>query len=284
MKIVDKVKEMQNIVDIHKKRGDRIVCVPTMGYFHDGHLSLMKLAKDYGDVVIVTLFVNPTQFGPNEDYERYPRDFQRDFDLASSVGVDYLFVPSVEEMYPDGFSTKIIVTKFTDKFEGLKRIGHFDGVATVVAKIFNVTKPNVAIFGQKDFQQTLVVRQIVKDLLFDIEIVIAPTVRENDGLAMSSRNIYLSKEEREVASQIYQALLKGVEAINKHITNRKVISSIVQEHLAKFPQFVVDYVAVVNSENLSEPEEFKSGENVVILVAVFLGNTRLIDNLVATIP
>ncbi|MFN3269770.1 MAG: 4-phosphopantoate--beta-alanine ligase, partial [Candidatus Kapaibacteriota bacterium] len=209
---------------------------------------------------------------------------QRDFDLASSVGVDYLFVPSVEEMYPDGFSTKIIVTKFTDKFEGLKRIGHFDGVATVVAKIFNVTKPNVAIFGQKDFQQILVVRQLVKDLLFDIEIVIAPTVRENDGLAMSSRNIYLSKEEREVASQIYQALLKGVEAINKHITNRKVISSIVQEHLAKFPQFVVDYVAVVNSENLSEPEEFKSGENVVILVAVFLGNTRLIDNLVATIP
>ncbi len=284
MKVIDKVQEMQNIVNTHRKRGERIVCVPTMGYFHDGHLSLMKLAQEYGDVVIVTLFVNPTQFGPNEDFERYPRDFQRDYELASSIGVDYLFAPTVEEMYPDGYSTKIIVNKFTDKFEGLKRAGHFDGVATVVTKIFNATKPNVAIFGQKDLQQTLVVRQLVKDLLFDIDIVIAPTVRESDGLAMSSRNVYLSREEREVASQIYRALQKGLDAINKGITNRDVISSYVQKHLAKFPQLTVDYVAVVNSENFEEPAEFVPGENVAILVAVYLGKTRLIDNIITKIP
>ncbi len=284
MKVIDKVQEMQNIVNTHRKRGERIVCVPTMGYFHDGHLSLMKLAQEYGDVVIVTLFVNPTQFGPNEDFERYPRDFQRDYELASSIGVDYLFAPTVEEMYPDGYSTKIIVNKFTDKFEGLKRAGHFDGVATVVTKIFNATKPNVAIFGQKDLQQTLVVRQLVKDLLFDIDIVIAPTVRESDGLAMSSRNVYLSREEREVASQIYRALQKGLDAINKGITNRDVISSYVQKHLSKFPQLTVDYVAVVNSENFEEPAEFVPGENVAILVAVYLGKTRLIDNIITKIP
>ncbi|MGB9770790.1 MAG: pantoate--beta-alanine ligase [Candidatus Kapaibacteriota bacterium] len=284
MEIVLKVNEMQKIVDSHKQNGKTVVCVPTMGYFHEGHLSLMKIARDYGDIVIVTLFVNPTQFGPNEDYERYPRNFKRDAELAESVGVDYLFAPMVEEMYPNGYSTKVVVSKYTDKFEGIKRPGHFDGVATVVTKLFNVTKPDVAIFGQKDYQQTFVVKQLVKDLLYNINIVVAPIVREKDGLAMSSRNVYLSTKEREVAPEIFRALNKGVDAIKNGERRRKIINSIVIEHLRRFSDFYIDYVASVNAENFSEPEEFKSGEKVVILVAVYLGKTRLIDNMLATVP
>lgn len=284
MKIVNTVIEMQSIVNYHKRKGDKIVCVPTMGYFHEGHISLMKLAKDYGDIVVVTLFVNPTQFGPNEDYYRYPRDFERDVTLAKSADVDYLFAPTVEEMYPDDYYTKVTVSKFTDVFEGIKRPGHFDGVATVVAKLFNVTKPDVAIFGQKDYQQTLVVKQLVKDLLFDIKIVVAPIVREKDGLAMSSRNVYLSPEERKIAPEIFSALNLGRNAILNGEKRRKVINSIVIEHLRKFTQFYIDYVSAVRADDLTEPEEFTSAENVVILVAVYLGKTRLIDNMVVTVP
>lgn len=284
MKIITKVAEMQKISESHKQNGERVVCVPTMGFFHKGHLSLMEIAREYGDIVVVTLFVNPTQFGPNEDYERYPRNFQRDSELAESVGVDYLFAPTVEEMYPDGYSTKIVVSKFTDKFEGVKRPGHFDGVATIVTKLFHATKPDVAIFGQKDYQQTFVVKQLVKDLLFDIQIVVAPIYREPDGLALSSRNVYLSPEERSVAAEIYKALTKGIDAIKNGEKRRKVINSIVLEHLRKVNQFYIDYVAAVNGEDLTEPEEFKSGEKVVILVAVYLGKTRLIDNMLVTVP
>jgi pantoate--beta-alanine ligase len=284
MKIVNTVSEMHKIVNEHKKKGDKIVCVPTMGYFHEGHLSLMRLGREYGDVLVVTLFVNPTQFGPNEDYERYPRNFQRDSDLARSVGVDYLFAPSVEEMYPDGYSTKIVVTKFTDKFEGIKRPGHFDGVATIVAKLFNATMPDIAIFGQKDYQQTFVVRQMVKDLLFDVKIVVAPTVREPDGLAMSSRNVYLSQEERNVAPELFKALNLGREAILNGEKRRKVINSIVLEHIRKYPQFYIDYVSAVHGDTFEEPDEFNSGDNVCILAAVFLGKTRLIDNVLVTVP
>lgn len=284
MEVVKMVAEMREISERHRKNGDIIVCVPTMGYFHEGHLNLMRIAKNYGNIVIVTLFVNPTQFGPNEDFERYPRDFQRDKELAQSVGVDYLFAPSIEEMYPDGYSTMVKPTKFTDKFEGIKRPGHFDGVATIVSKLFNATKPHFAIFGQKDYQQTLVVKQLVKDLLFDINIVVAPIVREPDGLAMSSRNVYLSTEERTIASQIYHALCLGVDSINKGIKKKEKINSIVIEHLRKYPKFFIDYVSTVNSEDFSEPEEFQPGEKVVILVAVYLGKTRLIDNVIATVP
>ncbi len=284
MKIVNTVSEMQAIANNLKKSGKKIVCVPTMGYFHEGHLSLMRLAKNYGDIVITTLFVNPTQFGPNEDFNRYPRDFQRDSELANSVDVDFLFAPSVEEMYPDGYYTKVIVDKFTNIFEGKKRPGHFDGVATVVAKLFNATKPDVAIFGQKDFQQTFVVKQLIKDLLFDIKIVVAPIVRESDGLAMSSRNVYLSASERKIAPEIYKALSKAVDSIKDGVRDRKVINSIVIEYLRKFPQFYLDYVSAVNAENFDEPKEFKSGDNVVILVAVYLGTTRLIDNMIVTVP
>jgi pantoate--beta-alanine ligase len=284
MVVVEKVKEMQKIIDSHRSEGKRIVCVPTMGYFHKGHLSLMELAREYGEIVVTTLFVNPTQFGPNEDFERYPRNFQRDFELAQSVGIDYLFAPKIEEMYPDNFYTKVIVGKFTDKFEGVKRPGHFDGVATVVTKLFNATKPDVAIFGQKDFQQALVIKQLVKELLFDIKIIVAPIVREADGLAMSSRNVYLSEEERKLAPRIFEALNLGIKAVQNGERRRKQINSIVLQHLRQFREFFIDYVAAVDSETLDEPEEFSPGQTVVILVAVYLGKTRLIDNVLVTVP
>jgi pantoate--beta-alanine ligase len=284
MVVVEKVKEMQKIIDSHRREGKRIVCVPTMGYFHKGHLSLMELAREYGEIVVTTLFVNPTQFGPNEDFERYPRNFQRDFELAQSVGIDYLFAPTIEEMYPDNFYTKVIVGKFTDKFEGVKRPGHFDGVATVVTKLFNATKPDVAIFGQKDFQQALVIKQLVKELLFDIKIIVAPIVREADGLAMSSRNVYLSEEERKLAPRIFEALNLGFKAVQNGERRRKQINSIVLQHLRQFREFFIDYVAAVDSETLDEPEEFSPGQTVVILVAVYLGKTRLIDNVLVTVP
>jgi pantoate--beta-alanine ligase len=284
MVVVEKVKEMQKIIDSHRSEGKRIVCVPTMGYFHKGHLSLMELAREYGEIVVTTLFVNPTQFGPNEDFERYPRNFQRDFELAQSVGIDYLFAPKIEEMYPDNFYTKVIVGKFTDKFEGVKRPGHFDGVATVVTKLFNATKPDVAIFGQKDFQQALVIKQLVKELLFDIKIIVAPIVREADGLAMSSRNVYLSEEERKLAPRIFEALNLGIKAVQNGERRRKQINSIVLQHLRQFREFFIDYVSAVDSETLDEPEEFSPGQTVVILVAVYLGKTRLIDNVLVTVP
>ena len=284
MVVVEKVKEMHKIIDSHRREGKRIVCVPTMGYFHKGHLSLMELAREYGEIVVTTLFVNPTQFGPNEDFERYPRNFQRDFELAQSVGIDYLFAPTIEEMYPDNFYTKVIVGKFTDKFEGVKRPGHFDGVATVVTKLFNATKPDVAIFGQKDFQQALVIKQLVKELLFDIKIIVAPIVREADGLAMSSRNVYLSEEERKLAPRIFEALNLGIKAVQNGERRRKQINSIVLQHLRQFREFFIDYVAAVDSETLDEPEEFSPGQTVVILVAVYLGKTRLIDNVLVTVP
>jgi len=284
MVVVEKVKEMQKIIDSHRSEGKRIVCVPTMGYFHKGHLSLMELAREYGEIVVTTLFVNPTQFGPNEDFERYPRNFQRDFELAQSVGIDYLFAPTIEEMYPDNFYTKVIVGKFTDKFEGVKRPGHFDGVATVVTKLFNATKPDVAIFGQKDFQQALVIKQLVKELLFDIKIIVAPIIREADGLAMSSRNVYLSEEERKLAPRIFEALNLGIKAVQNGERRRKQINSIVLQHIRQFREFFIDYVSAVDSETLDEPEEFSPGQTVVILVAVYLGKTRLIDNVLVTVP
>jgi pantoate--beta-alanine ligase len=204
--------------------------------------------------------------------------------LAQSVGIDYLFAPTIEEMYPDNFYTKVIVGKFTDKFEGVKRPGHFDGVATVVTKLFNATKPDVAIFGQKDFQQALVIKQLVKELLFDIKIIVAPIVREADGLAMSSRNVYLSEEERKLAPRIFEALNLGIKAVQNGERRRKQINSIVLQHLRQFREFFIDYVAAVDSETLDEPEEFSPGQTVVILVAVYLGKTRLIDNVLVTVP
>jgi pantoate--beta-alanine ligase len=249
-----------------------------MGYLHKGHLSLMKKARKETDIVIISIFVNPTQFGPHEDYTQYPRDLEKDTQLAKAVGVDVVFVPTVAAMYPQGFSTFVNVEEITDCLCGQSRPGHFRGVTTVVMKLFNLVKPDIAYFGQKDAQQAIVIKRMVKDLDMDIKIKVLPIVRESDGLAMSSRNTYLNLQERKDATVLFHALQRartmvasGVREPRKIISNMKRI--IRQKQSAK-----IDYVAVVDTENLKTLKRI-SGE-VLIALAVWIGKTRLIDNII----
>lgn len=284
MQIVNRVSEMQSIADSLRKDGKIISCVPTMGFFHDGHISLMKKALELGDILVTYLFVNPTQFAPNEDFSKYPRDLKQDTKIAEQAGVHYLFCPEVEDMYPGGFNSSVHLSGITDKFEGKLRPTHYIGVSTVVAKLFNAIKPHVAVFGQKDYQQTLVIKQMTKELLFDIKIVVAPTLREPDGLAMSSRNIYLNPEERKFAVIIYSALNDATQAIMNGESRRKIINGVMHNALRKLSSIKIDYASAADSDNLDEPDEFKPGQKVVLLVAVYQGRTRLIDNALVTIP
>lgn len=277
MKIITKVREMQEVSESIRREGKKIACVPTMGYLHEGHLSLVKKGKVFADVVITTNFVNPTQFAPNEDFEQYPRDLERDCKLLEEAGADYVFAPSAEEMYP-GYNTEINIKGVSQKFEGLFRPIHFNGVASVVAKLFIATKPHYAIFGQKDYQQTLVVKQMVRDMLFETEIIIAPIIREEDGLARSSRNIYLSQEERQVATTLHNALLAAKTTIEAGVRNRDRINSVMKNYINETGAFKIDYASIADAETLEEPMDFKSGQNAVLLVAAYLGKTRLIDN------
>jgi pantoate--beta-alanine ligase len=284
MLVIEKVAEMQEISTDLRKNGKVIAVVPTMGYFHEGHVSLMKKAKEFGDVVITTHFVNPTQFAPNEDFEKYPRDFNRDSKIAEQSGTDYLFYPEVKEMYPDGYSSLIAMGGVTKKFEGITRPNHFNGVATVVAKLFNATLPDFAVFGQKDYQQTLVIKQLVRDLNFPVKIIISPTLRQSDGLAMSSRNVYLSTKERTEASVLFNSLEKAREAILGGERKRKVINAIMHNSLRSVAAIKIDYASSARADDLDEPEEFVPGELIVLLMAVHLGKTRLIDNALVTLP
>jgi pantoate--beta-alanine ligase len=284
MKIINTVAEMQAFSIAQKVQGKKIAVVPTMGYLHNGHLSLIEEAKKRSDIVITTLFVNPTQFAPHEDLAKYPRDFESDCQKSESAGADILFYPNELEMYPIGFNSSIEIKGVTDKFEGIKRPTHFSGVATVVAKLFNCTLPDIAVFGQKDYQQTLVIKKLVRDLNFPIEIIISPTIREADGLAMSSRNTYLSKIEREVASTLFQALEEAKLEIGKGEKRRKIINSIMLKTIREKNLFQVDYVAAANADSFDEPDEFLSGDKIVLLLAVYLGKTRLIDNAVIQVP
>ncbi len=283
MEVIEKIKDMQTISKELQKEGQKIGFVPTMGYFHKGHLSLMEIAKQYADKTVVSLFVNPTQFAPNEDLNKYPRDFERDRTLAENIGVDYLFYPNVEEMYPKNYNLTIVLGGITNKFEGIKRPTHFNGVATVVAKLFNIVLPDIAIFGQKDYQQSLVVRKLVKELNFPIKIIVAPTVREKDGLAMSSRNVYLSSEQRNVANILYLALEEAINAINDGEKNRKKINAIMHKKLREVKEIKIDYASAADAETLEEPENFYPGQHIVLLLACYLGKTRLIDNSLITI-
>jgi pantoate--beta-alanine ligase len=275
---------MQKISTGHIKSGQMISFVPTMGYLHQGHASLIKEARNYGEIVVVSIFVNPVQFGPNEDFEKYPRDFDRDSKIAEASGADYIFYPEVREMYPDTYNTVINLSGATKKFEGASRPGHFSGVATVVAKLFNIVKPQFALFGQKDYQQTLVIKQMVKDLNFDVKIIIAPTIREKDGLAMSSRNSYLSPDDRADACLIFKSLEKAVEAIEAGERRRKIINAVALSSLRSNVKFKVDYCLSADADTLDEPEEFVPGHRIVLLVAAYLGKTRLIDNVVVSVP
>jgi len=277
MKVVKNIKEMQSISESLRKTGKSIGFVPTMGYLHDGHMSLVERARKENDIVVMSIFVNPVQFAPGEDFDRYPRDIERDKKIAQEGGVDYLFVPEVSEMYPEGYSTYVEVEGITEVLCGAKRPGHFRGVATVVTKLFNIVKPHRAYFGKKDFQQLKVIERLVKDLNFDVEVIGCPIVREKDGLAMSSRNVYLSPKERESATSLYRALKLAKELIEKGERNPETIKSKMEEFILSHPHVkAIDYIEIVDSETLKPVDEIKEGT--LIALAVFVGNARLIDN------
>lgn len=283
MRIITKVKEMQKVADELRGEGKIIGVVPTMGYLHEGHLSLIRIAKEKSDVVITTIFVNPLQFAPHEDYEKYPRDFKRDARLAQSAGCDIIFHPSVEEMYPENFLTYVEVDKITKVLEGEFRPTHFRGVTTVVAKLFNITKPHIAIFGQKDAQQALIIKQMVRDLNFDVEIIVAPIVREADGLAMSSRNVYLSESERKDATVLYQSLNLAERLIKEGEKKPQNIISQMEGLIKSKPTAKIDYIAIVDPNTLEKVEKLEEGGEYLVAIAVRIGSTRLIDNILVKI-
>lgn len=255
--------------------------VPTMGYLHEGHLSLVRQARSENDRVAVSIYVNPTQFAPNEDLKTYPRDLNRDLDLLREENVDLVFIPDDDVMYPAGFQSKVVVEKVTQPLEGASRPTHFQGVVTIVAKLFNIIQPARAYFGQKDAQQTVVIRRMVKDLNFNLEIVICPIVREPDGLAMSSRNIRLTPKERSAAVVLNQALTAAAESIRSGERNAEVIREQMRNRISQEPLARIDYVSAADPETLVELEEIHSG--VLLSQAVFFGETRLIDNTLLTL-
>lgn len=261
-----------------KKHGKTIGLVPTMGFLHEGHMSLIRKARKDTDCVIVTIFINPVQFGPGEDLKRYPRAIKKDFALCEKEGADIIFTPLAEEMYPKDYATYINVEKITDKLCGAFRPGHFRGVSTVVAKLFNITMPDTAYFGQKDAQQAIVIKRMAEDLNMSVEIKVMPIVREKDGLAMSSRNVYLNQKERNEAQYIYKSLKSAKELFNSGERCSKKIIDKIKRVIDSQPDTKIDYVAIVDTKDLKEIKRI-SGE-ALIAVAVWVGNTRLIDNIV----
>ena len=276
IRLLREIKEMKTWAERVRREGATIGFVPTMGYFHEGHLALMRRARELADKVVVSIFVNPIQFGPKEDFAAYPRDLERDAKLAEEVGVDLLFVPEAEEMYPSGYQTFVEVTELSKPLCGAKRPGHFRGVATVVLKLFNIVRPHLAVFGLKDYQQYLVIRQMVKDLNLDVEIVGHPIVREEDGLAMSSRNTYLSPEERKSATCLYQALVLAERRVREGEREAQRLKDELSRFILSHPHTRIDYIEFCDPETLA-PVERLEGETLLAL-AVFVGRARLIDN------
>ncbi|MDH5202523.1 MAG: pantoate--beta-alanine ligase [Nitrospirota bacterium] len=258
--------------------GQTVGFVPTMGALHEGHISLVRRSKQENDVTVVSIFVNPTQFGPSEDFERYPRDIEGDTEKLKKEEVDIIFVPEISSIYPEGFLTNVKVKKISEKLCGAFRPGHFSGVATVVTKLLNIVKPTRAYFGLKDFQQYVIIRKLVKDLNMEVEIVGCPIVREQDGLAMSSRNAYLDKSQREAAPVVNRCLTEASELIKSGIINVYYIKEFMHEKLLKEPAVsVIDYAGVYDPDTLDELSEIKG--DTLIAVAVRIGETRLIDNM-----
>ncbi|MFP3927389.1 MAG: pantoate--beta-alanine ligase [Desulfobacteraceae bacterium] len=276
MQLVETVREMQFICEAIRASGRTVGLVPTMGYFHQGHLELMRAARKHADQVVVSIFVNPIQFGPEEDLEDYPRDLQKDLADAEELGVDFVFHPSVEEMYPAGFQTQVRVMELTRHLCGLSRPGHFEGVATVVAKLFNITRPHLAFFGQKDYQQLTVVSRMARDLDMGVDIVGIPIVREPDGLAMSSRNIYLSPEERKSALSLHESLDKADEIVREGERDAAEILRTVEEYIRSKPYTEIDYVSLCHPDTLEDVDEIQG--DVLLALAVRVGKARLIDN------
>ncbi|OGP53204.1 MAG: pantoate--beta-alanine ligase [Deltaproteobacteria bacterium RBG_13_52_11] len=278
MEIIAQAKEMQRRSEQRRREGMIIAFVPTMGYLHTGHLSLMREGRKRGDVLAISIFVNPTQFGPGEDYGRYPRDLKQDLKLVQGAGVDIVFTPSAQEMYSDGFQTSVDVERVTQNLCGISRPHHFRGVTTVVAKLFNIVKPHLAFFGQKDYQQLITIKQMVEDLNMDIEVIGMPTIREPDGLAMSSRNAYLNSKKRKEVLSLYRSLGKAEELFGQGERSAATILQEVRRIIEQENSVTIDYVKICDARTLEDIDEIK-GE-AVIAVAVKIGKTRLIDNII----
>jgi pantoate--beta-alanine ligase len=278
MKTIKTIKEMKELSLQTRAEGKTIAFVPTMGFFHEGHLSLMREGRKRGDLLIVSLFVNPTQFGPHEDFKNYPRDFEGDSKMAGEVGTDILFVPEAGEMYPPDHQTLVRVEKVTENLCGRSRPTHFQGVTTVVLMLFEIVMPHVAIFGEKDYQQLVTVQQMVRDLHMSVEVIGMPTVREADGLAMSSRNTYLLPEERKAALSLCRSLQKAKELLQKGEQKADRILQEVKGILQSEPLVKIDYAQICDVRTLKDVDRIEG--DVVIALAAYLGKTRLIDNLV----
>lgn len=276
MQIITTIAEMQKSAHALRKQGKTIGFVPTMGFLHEGHVSLMRQARKECDVVVASIFVNPTQFGPNEDLDRYPRDEAGDRAKCAAAGVAILFMPEAKEMYPEKPSVFVAVEGISDILEGAIRPGHYRGVATVVAKLFHSVMPHIAFFGQKDFQQCVVIKRMVKGLDMDVRIAVQPTVRESDGLAMSSRNTYLNPEERRIATTIFRALSAAEQLAKSGVKEPERLKTAMQSVLQAEKEIIIEYIEVADPESLALLTG--SAHSMVLLIAVRIGRTRLIDN------
>ncbi len=277
LEVIQSVKEMQALSESKRCQGRRIVLVPTMGYFHEGHLNLMRVGRNQGDYLAVSLYVNPMQFAPTEDFSTYPRDFERDKKLAQGVGVDWIFSPDHREMYPEGYQTQVEVEGVTNNLCGISRPRFFRGVTTVCTKLFHIVKPHVTIFGRKDFQQYVTIKRMVQDLNMDIEVIGMRTTRESDGLAMSSRNVYLKSEERESALSLSRSLLLAKGLYEKGERETEVILKEVREFIAGHPYVKIDYVQICDVMTMKDVSRIDEG-GAVLALAIWVGKTRLIDN------
>jgi len=280
IRIITNIKEMQLFASRCKTEKKAIGLVPTMGYLHQGHISLVKKSKNFAEYTVVSVFVNPTQFGPNEDFNQYPRDIERDKKLLADAGADILFLPDAKDIYPEGFQTYVEVEKISKILEGATRPIHFKGVTTIVSILFNCVKPEYAFFGQKDAQQVAVLKQMVKDLKMDIDIIACPLVREADGLALSSRNTYLEGDQRKDALVLYKSLQLGKELVEKGERKAAVITGKMKELIATVSYSELDYIQIVDTETFQLRDELKEGVEYYILIACRIGKPRLIDNII----
>jgi pantoate--beta-alanine ligase len=278
MEVIKTIKEMKEFSSQARGAGKTIAFVPTMGFFHEGHLSLMREGRKRADLLIVSLFVNPTQFAPHEDLKNYPRNFERDRQMAEEVGTDILFAPEADEMYPPDHQTRVLVEKVTQNLCGRSRPTHFRGVTTVVMMLFEIVTPHVTLFGEKDYQQLVTIRQMVKDLHMSVEVVGMPTVREADGLAMSSRNTYLLPGERKAALSLYRSLQRAKAFLQEGEPRASRILDEMDGILRSEPLVRMDYVQICDADTLREVDRIEG--DVVVALAAYLGKTRLIDNLV----
>lgn len=277
MKVITAISDMQSLAESLRKEGKKIGFVPTMGYLHEGHLSLIRKAREECDVLVASIFVNPTQFGPNEDLDRYPRDAEGDRKKCEASGVDILFMPGAKDMYPEKPAVFVTVEGVSEILEGAVRPGHFRGVATVVDKLFNIVKPHKSYFGQKDFQQCVVIKRMARGLNMDVDVIVLPTMRETDGLAMSSRNSYLNAEERRAATVLFRALTAAHDLFLAESREPEKLKNKMRAVVLKEPGITIDYVEIADSESLVPLST--ASNSMVMLIAVRLGSTRLIDNM-----